>query len=294
MKKNLSLILAVILALALVLSACGKEEPVPDAGLEQQLAALQAENTELKNQIEVLTQQLGSLQTAVLKDWSLKALASADRTTATVTFMGVPASLSDGDSATLIVTLNGLEAESIPCYLEEGRYSATVELPAADGYGYHCLLVSANGMQQNIPLVTSETGANQDLVNLGTSLSAYCSLFVEDWTSDDSKLTLLSGYVHAQMPAISTGGDADTATKAELVFLHNGKEIQRKELVLEDGEALGTYEMAVTDVSFDLPELDDDHQLDLSLVVTLSSGGTISYDGCSWFMVDGELNPVMG
>ncbi len=291
MKKTFSLILALIMILSL--AACGSED-VPEAGLQQQVAALEAENAELKNQIEVLTRQLESLQTAVLKDWSLKALASSDRTAATITFMGVPASLSDGDTATLVVTLNGLEAESIPCTLEGERFSATVELPAADGYGYYCLLGSPNGTQQNIPLITSDNGGNQDLVNLATSLNAFCHLFVESWEHANDKLTLVTAYVQAQMSAISTGGNADTAVKAELVFLHNGQELERKEVPLEAGENEGSYEMTVSNLSFALPKLEEDHQLDLLLVITLSSGGTIEYNGCSWYLVDGELNPIMG
>ncbi len=292
-KKNILALVALVLALVMSLSACGSE-PAPQAGLEQQVEALEKENAELKNQIELLSRQLQDLQTAVLKDWSLKALASSDRSFATVTFMGQPAAVADGESAILVITLNGLEAESVPCVLEENRYTATVELPAADGYGYNCLLISANGTQQMIPLVTADNGMDDTLVNLGTSLNAYCNLFVEDWNYAGGKLTIASGFAQAQMPVISAGGDEETPVKAELVLLHNGTEVERSALELADGEAEGVYETAISDISFTAPKLEDDHQLDVILVVTLSSGGTIEYNGCSFYVIDGTLNPVMG
>ncbi len=292
-KKNILALVAIVLALVMGLSGCGGKE-VPDAGLAQQVAALEKENAELKNQIELLTRQLQDLQTAVLQDWSLKALAASDRSYATVTFQGEPASVADGETALLVVNLNGLEAESVPCNFEGGRYTATVDLPAADGYSYYCLLVSPSGLQQSIPLVTAENGMDATLVDLGSSLNAYCNLFVEAWSHKDGKITIDSGFVQAQMPVISAGGDKETAVKAELVLLHNGEEVERQELKLETGEAEGSYEMAVSGASFATPKLEEDHQLDILLVVTLSSGGTVSYNGCSFYVIDGTLNPVMG
>ena len=131
-------------------------------------------------------------------------------------------------------------------------------------------------------------------MNLGSSLSAYCNLFVDQWNSKDGKLTLENAFVQAQMPVISTGGDNVTPSSAVLVFLHNNQELERKEITLEAGEGEGSFEASISGVSFTLPQLEEDHQLDLELVITLSDGSTLSYNGCSWLMSNGELNPVMG
>lgn len=292
-RRNILTLIALVLVLAMVMAGCGsKTEDVNTP--EQQIAALKQENEQLRSQIDTLTHQLESLQSAILTDWSLNALASSDRTAATITFTAVPASESEGQTLSLIVNLNGLEAESVPCTMDGSRYTATVELPAADGYSFYCLLTGPTGTMQQIPLITPDNPGDGSLINLGSSLSAYCSLFVDKWNYNDGKLTVENAYVQAQMPVISTGGDNMTPSSAALVFLHNGQELERKELTLNDGEGDGSFEATISGLSFATPKLEEDHQLDLQLVITLSDGSTLSYDGCSWFVADGSLNPVMG
>ena len=292
-RRNILSLIALVLVFTMVMAGCGskaEEEGTP----EQQIAALKLENEQLLAQIEALTRQLESLQNAILSDWSLNALANADRTAATITFTAVPAAEAEGQTLTLIVNMNGLEAESVPCTNDGSRYTATVELPAADGYSFYCLLTNAAGTKQHIPLITPDDPGDGSLMNLGSSLSAYCNLFVDQWNSKDGKLTLENAFVQAQMPVISTGGDNVTPSSAVLVFLHNNQELERKEITLEAGEGEGSFEASISGVSFTLPQLEEDHQLDLELVITLSDGSTLSYNGCSWLMSNGELNPVMG
>ena len=292
-RKNILSFVAVVLVLAMVMAGCGSKTADADTP-EQQIAALKQENEQLRSQIDTLTRQLESLQSAILTDWSLNALASSDRTAATLTFIAVPASESEGQTLSLIVNLNGLEAESVPCTMDGSRYTATVELPAADGYSFYCLLTGPTGTMQQIPLITPDNPGDGSLINLGSSLSAYCSLFVDKWNYNDGKLTVENAYVQAQMPVISTGGDNVTPSSAALVFLHNGQELERKELTLNDGEGDGSFEATISGLTFATPKLEEDHHLDLELVITLSDGSTLSYDGCSWFVADGNLNPVMG
>ena len=292
-RRNILSLIALVLVFTMVMAGCGskaEEEGTP----EQQIAALKLENEQLLAQIEALTRQLESLQNAILSDWSLNALANADRTAATITFTAVPAAEAEGQTLTLIVNMNGLEAESVPCTNDGSRYTATVELPAADGYSFYCLITGSTGTQQQIPLITPDNPGDGSLMDLGSSMNAYCSLFVDSWNYADGKLTLDNAFAQAQMPKISTGGNDVTATGAALVFLHNGQELERKEVTLAEGEGEGSYEATISSLSFSTPKLEDDHQLDLQLVVTLSDGSTLTYDGCSWFVNDGALNPVMG
>lgn len=292
-RRSILSLVALVLVFTMVMAGCGSKTGDADTP-EQQIAALEQENELLRAQIETLTRQLESLQSAILTDWSLNALATSDRTAATITFTAVPASESEGQTLSLIVNLNGLEAESVPCTMDGSRYTATVELPAADGYSFYCLLTGPTGTTQQIPLITPDDPGDGSLVNLGSSLSAYCSLFVDKWDYSDGKLTLENAYVQAQMPIISTGGDNVTPSSATLVFLHNGQELERKELTLDAGEGEGSYEATIFGLAFSTPKLEEDHQLDLELVITLSDGSSLSYDGCSWFVTDGSLNPVMG
>ena len=292
-RRSILSLVALVLVFTMVMAGCGSKTGDADTP-EQQIAALEQENELLRAQIETLTRQLESLQSAILTDWSLNALATSDRTAATITFTAGPVSESEGQTLSLIVNLNGLEAESVPCTMDGSRYTATVELPAADGYSFYCLLTGPTGTTQQIPLITPDDPGDGSLVNLGSSLSAYCSLFVDKWDYSDGKLTLENAYVQAQMPIISTGGDNVTPSSATLVFLHNGQELERKELTLDSGEGEGSYEATISGLAFSTPKLEEDHQLDLELVITLSDGSSLSYDGCSWFATDGSLNPVMG
>lgn len=294
-RKNILSLAALMIAVCMVLCSCGSKPDPAIANYEQQIAALQQENEALKNQVEVLTNQLQSVQTAVLTDWTLTAKASADRDFAIIEFSAVPANLADGQTLNLIVTLNGFEAESIQCQPEGERYTATLELPAADGYSYYCLLMDPeSNQQQQIPLVTLENGVNDSLVNLDTSLNAYCNLFIESWKAAGGKLTVEAGFAQAQLPTISTGGEDVSISKCELVFLHNGEVLGREALTLSEGESENSYESAVSGISFELPKLEEDHQFDLQLVVALSDGSEVVYNGCSWYVTGGELNPVMG
>lgn len=293
MKKTVSLLLVLVLCAA-VFCGCGKQEQVDTESYLQQIAALQQENEALRNQVEVLTGQLDALQSAVLSDWSLTAKANDEGDGAIINFSAVPAGSTGDITVMLVVTINGFEADSVQCAQEGDRFYATLELPAANGYSYICLIADAQGNPQQIPLVTPDNGVNDALVNLSTSLTAYCNLFVDNWDYSDNKLVITSAYAQAQMPMISAAGDDVAMEKTELVFLHNGEELERKTVTLEVGEAEGNYEGAISDISFTVPKLDDEDMLDLELVVTLTSGETIVYNGCSWYINDGKLNPVMG
>lgn len=292
MMKKFSALLALMLCALLVLSACQKEAPATD--YEQQIAALTQENAALKEQIDVLTRQLGAIQNAVLTDWDLTATASSDRSSAVLSFSAVPAVAPEGQTVSLVVLLNGFEAESVQCAPQDGTYYGTLTLPAADGYSYYCLITNPDGASQQIPLITEDNSEDRALIDLSASLYGYCHLMVEDWMFEDSTLTVNSGYFQAMLPMLSQNGDAVTAQKAELVLLHNGQEVSRQEISLTAGEAEGTYESPISAITFSVPALEDDHQLDLVLEITLSAGDPLTNNSCSWYYIDGGLTMVVG
>lgn len=292
MKKKLSALLALVLCAMLVLSACQKEAPAND--YEQQIAALTQENAALKEQISVLTRQLESIQNAVLTDWDLTATASSDRNSAVLTFSAVPAVAPEGQTVSLVVLLNGFEAESVQCAPENGTYHGTLTLPAADGYSYYCLITNPNGAQQQIPLITEDNSEDRTLIDLSASLAGYCHLMVEDWAFSDDTLTVNYGLFQAMAPRLSPDGSPIEATKAALVLMHNGQEVSRQELPLVAGEAEGTYEASIINIPFTTPALEDDHQLDLVLEISLSAGDPLTNNSCSWYYIDGGLTMVVG
>ena len=292
MDKKLSALLALLLCAMMVLSACRKEDPAND--YEQQIAALTQENAALKEQIDVLTRQLESIQNAVLTDWDLTAKAGSDRDSAVISFTAVPAVAPEGQTVSLVVMLNGFEAESVQCAPQDGTYYGTLTLPAADGYSYYCLITNPEGAQQQIPLITEDDPGDRTLIDLAASLYGYCHLMVEDWKYEDDTLTVNSGYFQAMLPMLSQDGSAVTAQKAQLVLMHNGQEVDRQDLTLTAGEAAGTFEAPISTVTFATPALEDDHQLDLVLEITLSAGGPLTNNSCSWYYIDGGLTMVVG
>lgn len=293
-RKNLIVLVVLALCAALALTACGKEQ-TQEGTLEQQIAALTQENAALKEQVEVLTRQLESIQNAVLTNWDLSAVASPNRDSATVSFTAVPAAAPEGQTVSLVVMLNGFEAENVQCAPDgSGNYSGTLLLPAADGYSYYCLISNPDGAQQQIPLITEDNSQDRTMIDLASSLAGYCHLMVEDWNYSGNQLTVAAGYFQAMLPSLSPDGSTVTAAKAELVLVHNGQEVSRQELTLTPGEAQGAYEAAFADIVFTTPALEDDHQLDLVLEIALSSGDPLRNNSCSWYYIDGGLTMIVG
>ena len=261
------------------------------------LAQLQQENAALQAQVNDLTNQLASMkQKASLETWTMDVIPWPGNTGANVTISAIPKAHVDGQSATISVQLNGLEAESVPCAWDGTAYTATVELHAADGYSYYCILTSLDGSQEQIALNTPENPTEDSLIYLASYLNAYANMIVDGdgWKADKKKLTISSGYIQVQMPQLTMGSDSVTIEKAELVLKLSGEETDRQSITLPKGEGEGSYEMAVTDLSFEMPKMADDHQLDLWLEVTLSDGQTLSTCGGSWYYSNGDLVLAVG
>ena len=297
-KKFFSTALLVLMIAALMVFTAGCSSEDSDsaariAQLEQENAALKAQLEELNAAMDRETERLQQLQEGSLKDWNLDLSAWADGNGATVSFTATPDAYAEGLRAALSVRMGDLEAESTNCVWDGNAFTGSVELSAADGYSYYCILTTPDGTQKEVELNSPENITNETLVYLGSSLTAYANLVVENWEATDSALNITSGYIQVQMPRLSSGS-ATSATKAELVLHLNGQETTRQEIALTPGEGEGSYEAAVNSVSFSMPAMEDDHQLDLWLEVTLSSGNPLRVNGGSWYSSNGQLQLVVG
>lgn len=294
-KKIFTTALLILMMASLLLCGCGANtESVTDDSAAR-IAELEQENAQLKAQVESLTAELGRMtQEAALLDWTLDAAAWTDGNGATVTFTATPVNYVDGMKAALSVRMGELEAESTNCVWDGTVFTGSVELSAADGYGYYCILTSANGTQQEIELNSPASTTNELLVNLGSSLSAYANLVVEDWEATASALNIKSGYIQAQLPRLTHNDAESDISGAALVLKLNGEEISRQNVTLTAGEGEGSFESTISGQSFSMPALEDDYQLDLWLEVVLSTGNTVSISGGSWYSSDGQLQLVVG
>lgn len=294
-KKLFSTVLLVLMIAALMIftAGCSSEEPSDDSAAR--IAQLEQENAALQAQVEELTAALDRMQQKVaLQNWSLNAAAWSDGNGATVTFTASPVSYVDGMRAALSVRMGDLEAESTNCVWDGTVFTGSVELSAADGYSYYCVLTNLDGSQEEIELNSPAQVTDEMLVYLGSSLTAYANLVVEDWEASDTALNIKSGYIQAQMPRMTFNGMNINVTRADLVLHLNGEEVSRQEIALEAGEGDGSFETALTGVSFAMPVMEEDYQLDLWLEATLSTGSMVSSNGGSWYNNNGELQLVVG
>ena len=224
----------------------------------------------------------------------MDAKAWSDGNGATVTFTASPINYVDGMKAALSVRMGDLEAESTNCVWDGAAFTGSVELSAADGYSYYCVLTNPDGAQSEVALTSPENVTDEALVYLGSSLSAYANLVVEDWEATAAALTLKSGYIHAQMPQLTFNNTASEIAKSSLVLKLNNEEISRQDITLEPSEGEGSFEATLSGQSFSMPAMQDEYQLDLWLEVSLTTGSTVSVSGGSWYNSDGTLQLVVG
>lgn len=261
----------------------------------QKVAELERQNAVLQAQVDSLTSQLEAINSSVLLSWDLTAETTGPKTSpVTVRFTAVPAVYQAGQSALLQVSLNGQEKASVPCVWDGAAYTALLTLDPADGYGYCCVLTGSNGREESTVLSTPENPQRPVLTFLESSLNAYCNLIVSDWKATDDSLTIVSGTGLIQLPLLSQNQQSVSCTQVQLVLQRNGKTLDTKDIPLMDGETENSFLAVIDNVSFALPELEAEDQLDLWLDVYLSEGGGLTTSGGSWYPSSGSLDLVVG
>ena len=276
--KRLS-ILALVLALALMLCACGSEKTpettVPATTVPAETAA-------------------PAPVVLALSDWSMSATTWSSPNGATIHISATPEAYADGLIAAFEVRLNGEDISVIPCEWDGTVFTASADLNAADGYSYYVVLTAADGSTEEIAVNTASQPTVEAFVNMETALASYCSVTVEESTFEASQLTLVNGNVQVQAPTITNDNQVITCTNAELVLLFNGDTLDTEELTLTGTETAGLFEAQLQNITFDVPEMEDDQQLDLYLNVTLSNDQVLTAFVGNWFYNNQSLLPVVG
>ncbi len=295
-KKNLLSVLSLVLAaLALGLSVFSLVRPAPTAApgspdsstLIQQIEGLQAQVNDLTARLEAASQVSG------LADWTLTVTPWSDGEGASVAMSAVPAVFEDGVAAFFCVRLGSAEISNTACKWDGEAFTATTELSAQDGYSFYCILLSEDGVRRQYPLSTPENPVDDIPVYLGSSLRSFCNMTVDSWLDANNTITLTAAYIQVQLPRISASG-TPALDKAQLILTRNNEELSRQDITLNPGTGDGSFELALTDLSFDLPELGDEDYLDLWLEVTLADGSVLSCAGGSWYNSPDGLFLVVG
>lgn len=280
MKKNFLTVIALLAVFTLVLTGCGSKEAA-----ETQGPAATAAPAETQAAAPVA---LG------LADFSLSTATWSSPNGATVTLTAVPGTYTEGQTAAFIVRLEGEEVANVPCTWDGTRYTADAELNAADGLCYYVLMTGPDGNHAEVAVNTPSAPTDEALINLATSLTSYCTLTVDGSTCADGKLTVTAGTAQVQTPVITNLGETITVSEAVLTLSHNGQSIATQSLTLTAAESAGLYRLALSDLTFDIPELENDEQLELYLDVTLSNGQLLRTAGGSFQYNDGQLLTTVG
>ncbi|MBQ3192112.1 MAG: hypothetical protein IJB59_00905 [Oscillospiraceae bacterium] len=277
MKKTILTITALICMFALVLTGCGSKEAPETTAAPATTAAASAE-----------PQPLG------LSDWNLSTSTWSSPNGATVHLTATPFGYEEGQSAAFIIRLEGEDVASIPCTWNGTAYTADAELNAADGYCYYVAMTAADGSTAEIAVNTPSDVKDEALINMAESLNSYCTVTVETSAFADGKLTITSGDLFVQVPKITNNGETITVSEAVLTLWYNDEAVDTEKLTLEESESVGGYELSLTDISFKTPEMEDDHQLTMTLDVKLSNGQSLSCAAGTFFYNDGQLLTAVG
>lgn len=270
MKKTTLSLLALVLVFSLALTGCGGQKA------EETTSAAPAET-------------LAAGQPLELTSWNLTAATWSSPNGATVNLTATPNGYAEGQSAAFIVRLEGADVENVPCSWDGSAYTASADLNAADGYCYYVLLTAADGTQTEVAVNTPTAMIDEALINMATALQSYCSLTVSASSQDGDQLTIGEGNVTIQLPLITNEGESIVCDKAVLVMTSDGEEVGTAELELEDAPDAGTYTLSIAGTTFTVPQLEDDHRVELRLDVTLSNDQTLTAMGGSWIYSDGKL-----
>lgn len=225
-----------------------------------------------------------------IQSWEMSAMVWSSSNGATVTFTAQPRAYEKGQGASFVIRLDGKEVENVSCNWDGTYFTASVDLEAADGYEYECVFFPVQGAGEHYTLSDSY----DSLVYMKRSLDAYCNLYISDFKEEGGKFTVTAGFASVQLPQLTTAGTTIGFQKAQLVFMLNGETIETQDIDLPKGEGEGSYERSLSNISFNMPQMDDEYQLDLMLVVTLTNGAELTANGGSWFYNNNELKMAAG
>ena len=284
-KTRLSLVALVLLLCfaAACMAGCTKKEPTPAPTEPTETTQTTQPTTEASSVVnENISDNMKSL--------NLSASVWSSSNGATITLEAVPVAYNQNQAVYFVVHLNGEKVQDLPCTWNGKSFTASADLEAADGYEYECILFEGQGEGESYVL----SDAYDSLIYLETSLAAYCNLYVSDFQVVDNQFNVTAGFAHVQLPQLTVGGAEVKLTSSELVFQLNGSDIDKQALELPAGEGSGSHEASLSSIRFNMPQMEDDYQLDLILKVTLSDGQELMAHGGSWFYNNGELRMSAG
>lgn len=273
MRRSVLTMIALIAVFALALTGCGgKEAPAETTAAPTVPAETTAEQAP----------ELG------LETYSLSTATWSSPNGATVNLAATPVGYVEGCSAFFIVRLDGEEVENVRCQWDGSQYIASADLNAANGLLYSLFMTSTDGSMLEIPLDAGDT-----VTNIASALESYCHVMVDGVSLEGGRMILGEGSVQVQAPRITNEGQAVTVSEAVLALSYNGGEVDRKSLELKEGSD-SLYTLELENAAFEIPQMEDDQQLNLTLTVQLSNGHILTAAGGTFYYNNGMLLSAVG
>lgn len=272
-------LLAIVLALAVALTACGKEE---------------APETTVPAETVAATETVPAPQPLELTAWEMSATTWSSPNGATIHISATPSYYAEGQKADFVIRLEGDEVFKTPCQWDGTVYTASADLNAANGYCYYVVLTAADGTVREVAVNTPTEPVNEAYINMEAALTSYCSIIVEESSCEGNTLTLTTGKVQVQVPAITGTDEPVTCQDVSLVLSYSGQELEKKALTVAETEYGNIFEADLAGISFTLPEMESEEKVELALAVTLSNGHSLSAYGGNWVLNAEEILPVVG
>lgn len=273
-------ILAMILVLAIALTACGGEK-APETTAATVAATVPVETAPVAQPLS-------------LTSWNMSASTWSSPNGATVHINATPNAYAEGQKADFVVRLESDDVTTIPCQWDGTNYTASADLNAANGYCYYVVLTAADGTVTECAVNTPAAPVNEALINMEAALASYCSVTIEESEIADNKLNLANCKVQVQAPTITDEGETISCKKAYLILSFNEEELAKVEVNLEETATAGLFEAAVSGITFDIPALENDQKVVLSVNAALSNGQALSAFGGEWVYNEEGLLPVVG
>ena len=275
--------LAVILALTVALTACSKEE-APETTVT---AAPTTVST-------VPVETTLPAQPLALNSWDMSATTWSSPNGATIHITATPNYYLEGQKADFVIRLESDDVLSVPCQWDGTSYTASADLNATNGYCYYVILTTADGTTTEVAVNTPAAPTNEAFIDIEAALESYCNVIIEDSTCENNKLTVTAGQVQVKAPSITNEGAAITCQEAALVLSFDGEELKREALTLSETDTAGLFETVLENISFDIPTLEAEQKVELTLQVTLTNGQELSAYAGDWIYSAEGLMPVVG
>lgn len=192
--------------------------------LRSQINNLSAHYSSINDQLGNVSDRLEEMAAGerLLSEYQLEAEPLPDWSGAIVHFTAIPRNTQTGDQAWLSVRLDRQEVASAMCKVDGAAYTASVELPAANGYSYYFQVIHTGGDSSLEGLENVDVTCHD--LHYALRGAAYGEAHLYEW--EDGMLRM-DVSVDRSDPYLAPAGEKPQWTQMDLVLLRNGREIDR-------------------------------------------------------------------